>query len=146
MTSEGFGLRHAVEADLDFLVALRRSTMWVHFEASGLPVDEAEQLGRVLHRLDCAEMVVIDGQDAGLLKVTRDTDPWELVQIQLLPSYQGRGLGEKLVGRVLDEARSSGMSVVLDVLHKNPARRLYERLGFRVVGVGHGFYFMRWDA
>jgi ribosomal protein S18 acetylase RimI-like enzyme len=50
-----------------------------------------------------------------------------------------------LIADFLDEARVAGMSVVLGVLRANPARRLYERLGFRVVGQSEISYKMRFD-
>jgi ribosomal protein S18 acetylase RimI-like enzyme len=51
-----------------------------------------------------------------------------------VPEWQGRSIGRRLVGALLDQARRAGVPVVLSVLKVNPARRLYERLGFRVVG------------
>jgi ribosomal protein S18 acetylase RimI-like enzyme len=44
---------------------------------------------------------------------------------------------------VLDEARRSGKPVALQVLKVNPARRLYERLGFSVTGENETLYFMK---
>ncbi len=120
--------------------------MWEHFENSGLPVDETDQRNRVLYRFDCARIITMSGEDIGLLKVARDVDPWELIQIQLLPKYQRQGLGKALLDVVLAEARSARKSVVLGVLRANPARRLYERLGFQVIGQSDSAYRMRFDA
>lgn len=139
------GFRRATESDLEFLIDLRRVTMWKHFENSGCPIDERAQLERVLYRLDCAEIITSAEGDIGLLKVVRETDPWELAQIQLAPAHQGRGLGAALVERVLAEATAAGRSVVLGVLYANPARHLYARLGFRVVGEADHGYLMRFD-
>jgi GNAT superfamily N-acetyltransferase len=139
-------LRPATESDLEFLAALRRETMWEHFENSGLPVDESDQLNRVLHRFDCARIITMSGEDIGLLKVARDVDPWELIQIQVLPKYQRQGLGKALLDVVLAEAKAAGKSIVLGVLRANPAQRLYERLGFRVTGQSESAYRMRFDA
>lgn len=138
-------LRPAVASDVVFLTSLRRQTMWEHFERVGRPVDEDEQYQRVLNRCDCAEVVVLDGEDIGLLKVVRDTDPWELIQIQLLPEYQGQGLGTILLTQVISEAKKADRKVELGVLRENPARRLYERLGFRVAGETDISYQMRVD-
>jgi RimJ/RimL family protein N-acetyltransferase len=131
---DAFELRAAEEHDVPFLTALRRTTMFAHFENSGVRIDEVAQQARVLYRLDCARIVRVDGRDIGLLKVCRDAEPWDLVQIQLLPAYQGRGIGGALVEQVLREARAAGVGVVLDVLRANPARRLYEQFGFRIQG------------
>ena len=139
-------LRPTTDSDLEFLAALRRATMWEHFENSGLPVDETGQRNRVLYRFDCARIITMSGEDIGLLKVARDVDPWELIQIQLLPKYQRQGLGKALLDVVLAEARSARKSVVLGVLRANPARRLYERLGFQVIGQSDSAYRMRFDA
>lgn len=137
--------RPATEADIAFLIDLRRLTMWAHFENSGLAINQDEQLQRVLYRLDCAHIITRDGADIGVFKVVRDADPWELTQIQLLPRYQGQGIGAALIRSLLNEASVAGKRVHLDVLRANPARRLYERLGFRVVAEDTHSYLMRFD-
>lgn len=74
---------------------------------------------------------------------TSDGLDWQLIQIQLAPEVQGRGIGEALIRRLVDEARSAGAALTLHVLHANPARRLYERLGFRIVAHGEHDYLMK---
>jgi GNAT superfamily N-acetyltransferase len=51
-------------------------------------------------------------------------------------SHRGRGVGEVLVRHSLDEGRRLGFDAMQFnfVFESNPARRLYERLGFEVVG------------
>lgn len=125
-------LRKATKADWDFLVGLRRETMRPHVESSGRAYDDEAQVQRLLYKYECAEIVQYDGCDIGLLKVDRSERPWALVQIQLAPEFQRRGLGEELMRQLLSEARAEGAPVQLSVLRANPARRLYERLGFVV--------------
>jgi ribosomal protein S18 acetylase RimI-like enzyme len=47
---------------------------------------------------------------------------------------RGRGLGGAIVRSIVEDATRRRSPVRLQVLRPNPARRLYERLGFRVVG------------
>jgi ribosomal protein S18 acetylase RimI-like enzyme len=54
--------------------------------------------------------------------------------IAVLPGHRGRGLGGRMLGELLDAAAGSFAAVSLSVRADNPARRLYERTGFRVVG------------
>ncbi len=63
-------------------------------------------------------------------------DEYYISNVAVFPGHRGRGIGEKLIAAALDEAgRAGSRSVVLDVETDNPdAQRLYERLGFRVVG------------
>lgn len=50
-----------------------------------------------------------------------------LVYIAVDPSQRGRGTGQKLMERVIEETQGD---IALHVEPENPARRLYERLGF----------------
>jgi ribosomal-protein-alanine N-acetyltransferase len=58
------------------------------------------------------------------------------------PAAQGRGLGARLLGALLEEADRRRQRVVsLEVRADNgPAQRLYERHGFARVGVRRGYY------
>lgn len=51
-----------------------------------------------------------------------------------MPEAQGRGIGAALVRGLQAEARVAGMPLKLKVLKTNPALRLYQRLGFAIVG------------
>ena len=53
----------------------------------------------------------------------------------LIETARGRGIGTALVEQVIADAEARAVPVRLGVLEHNPARRLYERLGFRVVHV-----------
>lgn len=79
------------------------------------------------------DVIEVDGEPAGRLYVDRRPADIRIVDIALLPEHRGRGVGGELIGRLLDEARERGASVSIHVEHGNPARRLYERLGFEPV-------------
>jgi ribosomal protein S18 acetylase RimI-like enzyme len=53
--------------------------------------------------------------------------------IAVLPEYIGKGLGTQLLTHVLQAARHTFPAVVLSVRSTNPAKRLYEKLGFITV-------------
>ena len=61
-----------------------------------------------------------------------DNDVPELA-IAVLPEQIGQGIGGKLLARLLEDAKPIYPAIVLSVREANPARRLYERLGFVVV-------------
>jgi GNAT superfamily N-acetyltransferase len=135
-----WSLRPATDADRPFLLELRLATMAPHFERQGCAIDLDEHRRRVDHRFDAARVIERDGRAVGLLKLLREGDPWTLEQLQLAPAAQGQGLGAALLREVLAEARAAGVGLELSVLKANPARRLYERLGFVVCAEGvHGF-------
>jgi ribosomal protein S18 acetylase RimI-like enzyme len=60
----------------------------------------------------------------------------EIYAIYLVPDHAGRGLGRALLDRAVDDLRAGGLhEAVLWVLARNrPARRFYERAGWRTDG------------
>lgn len=138
--------RPATEQDIPFLLALRHQSMDQHLAASGASTSEADHLSRLTYRFDCAEVLMLNGVPVGLLKVSRDPPEWKIIQIQLIPKLQGRGLGALLLRQVITEAKSANVALVLSVLKANPAKGLYEHLGFVVEGECDLEYCMRYDA
>jgi len=54
-----------------------------------------------------------------------------LHDLAVIPEYRGRGVGRKLLTAVEEKARSLGCTkVTLEVLEANPARKLYESMGY----------------
>jgi ribosomal protein S18 acetylase RimI-like enzyme len=53
------------------------------------------------------------------------------VSIGVKSNARGQGVGEKLMRALIGEAARCGLGLCLSVRSENPARRLYERLGFR---------------
>jgi ribosomal protein S18 acetylase RimI-like enzyme len=58
------------------------------------------------------------------------------------PQDQRRGVGTHLIALVVERARTAGKPVRLGVVKINPARRLYERAGFRLTSEDHYKYYM----
>ena len=84
-------------------------------------------------------MILEDAHPIGRLYVDRRPDEIRLIDIALLPSHRGRGIGSELTGGLLAEADRADLPLRLHVEADNPARRLYQRLGFREVA-DHGVY------
>jgi [ribosomal protein S18]-alanine N-acetyltransferase len=61
------------------------------------------------------------------------------VAVAVDEEYRGRGLGERLMNGLATAAREAGFRwLSLSVGSENPARRLYERLGYREISVDEG--------
>lgn len=54
--------------------------------------------------------------------------------VAVLPEYRGKGVGTNLLSRLIRAIEDSYECISLSVASANPAVRLYQRLGFRVVG------------
>ncbi len=86
-------------------------------------------------------VIELDGKPAGRLILDRsDAQRIAIKDIAMLPDFRGCGAGTYLLGALIDEARAAGKQLVLHVENFNPARRLYERMGFHPSGVVRGVY------
>lgn len=135
---EGLVLRHIVESDGELLGRLMadgyRGTVddtgeddaWHHAEA------RATLQGHYGSVLWDASLVAVDGSPlAGTCLVTKDGLHLLLAFAIVIPAWRNRGVGAALIA---DSARAllaaSHTEWTLAVTDNNPARRLYERLGF----------------
>lgn len=89
-------------------------------------------------------VVEVDGVPAGRLYVQRWPKEIRLVDIALLPDFRGRRVGTELIRRLFSEAALDGKAVTIHVEIFNPARALYERLGFASKGERGMYVLMEW--
>ncbi|HET7228749.1 MAG TPA: GNAT family N-acetyltransferase [Longimicrobium sp.] len=141
-------LRPITDADLPFLLNLY-GTLRAD-ELAQVPWNDEQKSAFVLQQFEAQhawwqehykgarfDLVLLNGQPAGRLYV----DVWKreirIVDIALMPEFRGSGLGTLLLRRVFREGDAAGKPVSIHVEVFNPARRLYERLGFVQKGT-HG--------
>ena len=91
------------------------------------------------------DLILVDDEPAGRLYVERWPNEIRVVDIVLLPPYQRKGIGERLLREVQAEGAASGRPVTIHVERFNPAQRLYARLGFVTADeTGPVHLLMRW--
>lgn len=85
----------------------------------------------------CDEIVEVADRPIGRLLTDRRVDGngamTVIVDVAIHPDLQGQGYGATVLRAVVEHAAERGDDVELTVARDNPARRLYERLGFRLV-------------
>jgi GNAT superfamily N-acetyltransferase len=124
-------LRPATENDREFFWATRRDGF--------LPIvpdwDDPAMRAQADREFDDLPVEIVEdaGERIGYLCVVDRPDHVWLDEVVLVEEARGRGTGTALVELVIERAAARGVPVRLGVLEHNPARRLYERLGFRVV-------------
>jgi GNAT superfamily N-acetyltransferase len=94
-------------------------------------------------RLAKVRVIVVAGADVGWLQTTTADDAIFLSQLYLAKSFQTQGIGSYVVQHLIDKATVDRKAITLGVVKINPARRLYERLGFRVTHEDQHKVYMR---
>ena len=128
-------LRRATNEDHDFLLDLRRKGL----EEDVLRVwgtwDDERQRRYIRGLLagDDLRIVCRDGADIGMLTVEEREGSLHIENIVLLPMFQSRGIGGRLIFELCERTDELGIPATLEVLKVSRARALYERMGFRIV-------------
>jgi len=141
------GRRAAAADDYAFALAIYVETIKPYTVACMEWID-AEQTARFARLWMPAEVRVItaDEMDAGWMQASENGPQVVLKQMYLAPRYQRQGIGSQILRLRLDEWAATNKAVVLGVLKNNPARRLYERLGFAVASETDTKFMMRGEA
>ncbi len=143
-------LRPVAGEDRAFLVDLYGSVR--EPELAHVPWDDATRRAFVEHQYAAQDahyrenypgasldVIEVEGEPAGRLYVHRGPSDIRIMDIALAPAFRGRGIGTRLLRDLVAEAHASGRKLSIHVEMNNPARTLYERLGFRPAGE-HGVY------
>ena len=144
-TDDAITLRDALPADKPFLLALYASTRAEEFAPLGWPVETERafmkmqfeaQRGDYERRFAGAlcQIVELRRCPVGRLWVAQDARSLTVLDISLVADLRGQGIGTECLRRVQRRAAAVALDIELQVVHGNPAQRLYERLGFRDIG------------
>ena len=79
------------------------------------------------------DVAIIDDKIVVFIAYSEDDIGWLYVH----PEYMGNGIGTKLVQHVIKNKSESSLGIEV-LVGNEPARKLYEKLGFRVVQVAEG--------
>jgi ribosomal protein S18 acetylase RimI-like enzyme len=80
------------------------------------------------------QVICVGDRDVGWIQVAEFVDRLHLRQLHLIAPFRGAGIGTRLIEDLLRRAAAQKKPVTLDVIHGNPAKSLYLRLGFKQCG------------
>ncbi len=134
--------------DRDWLWAVHRTTMRSYVIDTWGAWDDAGEREFLERSYSPATMriVVGDGRDLGLCEVQPRPGELYLARFGIVPHWQRAGVGSAVLRLVQAEAQQVRQALCLQVQKVNPARRLYERAGFRLSGETATHWLMRWWA
>jgi GNAT superfamily N-acetyltransferase len=92
-----------------------------------------------------AEMVALEGRDAGWLQTRRQRGRIHLVRFCLAPVFRSRGLGRFVLDQLQARARKAGSPILLSLARIDPALGFYLRRGFRILEVDTNKVHLRHD-
>ena len=127
-------LQQATAEHYDFALQLYLLTLRPYMQEF-MVWDEQEQraIFAAQWKREEVKIISVDDKDAGWFQVAELPTEIRLQKFFVSPPWQRSGIGSEVLGNLLATWRPTGKKIVLRVLKNNPARRLYERLGFSVI-------------
>lgn len=122
----------AIESDFEEFKSLRKSVMREHVERLGLPwnVWEEDEYHKEMFGVKGLRIILHKKLRVGFIGVREEDGAIILDRFCIERRHQNKGIGAAVMQKVFEEPFCQGKTIRLDVLRKNPAIRLYERLGF----------------
>ena len=141
-----YSFRNCTSEDFDFLFELKKENFkWYVDKIWGWKDDD--QKGRLQQdlkeHLPHKRIIMVDNKPVGVyaIHMTDDGDLF-INEISILAEYQNKGIGRKILEEQLKENHKRGIRTILQVFKDNPAKKLYEQLGFKVYGETETHYQM----
>jgi ribosomal protein S18 acetylase RimI-like enzyme len=133
------GFRKVAHDDIDFLLKLRKKSMSEHLAKAKIKLTNEQHLERVKEYFYDSNLILRDRKPIGVIKmgviaVNSPIKSLHIRQLQILPEFQGEGIGSKVLTIVKKRALQLQLPITLNVLLENPARGLYLRHGFQIEG------------
>jgi len=139
-----FGFRQAQDKDVDFLYALHVAAMKDYVDKTwGWDDAFQETIFRKKYVAAEVQIITLSGKDIGMISVEESKEDVFLRTIEIHPMYQRQGLGTTIIQQIIADAARQMKPASLRVLRVNPAKRLYERLGFRIIEETPTHFIMR---
>jgi ribosomal protein S18 acetylase RimI-like enzyme len=147
--------RPVTPGDRDFLAATYASTRAEELSITDWSDEQKAQFCQMqfdaqdahycLHYPTATYLVIeAAGVPAGRLYVDRWSKEIRIMDIALLPSHRGLGIGTHLLRQLIDEATLSAKLLSIHVERHNPALNLYQRLGFRLAEDKGVYLLLEW--
>ncbi len=141
-----YTFRKCTQADFDFLYALKEKCFkwYVEILYGWDEVFQKRALQKEMDKLlDYMNIIQVDGKDTGLFTCHTDENGDCCIGLfAILPKFQNRGIGSAVLGDKLAENKKKGIRTYLKTYKQNPARLLYQRLGFNVYGETETHYLL----
>lgn len=138
--------RRARLNDREFLLRLRKLSMNEHLESAGLFLNDEDHIQRIDEFFFDSYIIIYKHKTIGLIKLALFSTNIHIRQFQLLPTYQGGGIGGRVLELIKRKAQDKQLNITLNVLLNNPAKHLYLRHGFSVIQTNVLEHQMQWQS
>ena len=121
--------------DLDFIVNLKELCFkWYIEKIYGwdINVQKSKTLNELDRHINDMRIIMFDNEDIGITTFYEDDEAYIVGLIAIHPNYQKRGIATMIINEYINIAQHNNKKIKIKTYKENPAKNLYERLGFKI--------------
>lgn len=122
-------------SDVDFIVNLKELCFkWYIDIIYGWDINVQKELTlkELNERLDDMRIIMDDNKDIGITTFYMKDDVYVIGLIIIHPNYQNKGIATKILSDYINKAKNDKKKIIIKTYKDNPAKSLYQRLGFKL--------------
>lgn len=128
-----YEFRNCTYNDVDFILDLKEFGLkWYMEILYGWDKNvQKEKTVRELNRhINDMKIITSYKRDIGITTFYNEDDQYVIGLLLIHPDYQNKGIATAILSEYINKAKIEKKRIIIKTYIKNPARRLYERLGF----------------
>ena len=128
-------LRDCTLTDLELLLDLKRLCLRKYIEIHygwDEEIQKQKTQKELANNLSNMKVITLDGIDIGITTFFEYEDYCQVGLLIIHPDYQNKGIATSIINDYIKYARENKKRIIIKTNIENPARKLYERLGFTI--------------
>ena len=119
--------------DIDFILKLKELCLKLYVEKIygwDFNIQKEKTIQELERHIDDIKIIMVNEQDIGITTFYEEDDVYIVGLIMIHPKYQNQGIATNIIKNYINIANDENKKIIIKTYKENPARRLYERLGF----------------
>lgn len=121
--------------DVDFILELKELCFKWYIEIIygwDINIQKEKTIQELDEHIDDMRIVTLDNKDIGITTFYEEDGIYVVGMIMIHPNYQNRGIATNIINEYINAAKQDQKKIEIKTYKNNPAKRLYERLGFKL--------------
>jgi len=127
--------RNCKYSDVDFILKLKELCFKWYIEVIygwDINIQRKKTIEELDEYIDNMRIIKLDNKDIGVTTFYEKEGTYVVGLIIIHPDYQNKGIATNIIKEYINVAKNENKRIIIKTYKKNPAKRLYERLGFKL--------------
>lgn len=121
--------------DVDFILKLKELCFKWYIETIygwDINIQREKTIYELDEHIRDMRIIKLDNKDIGVTTFYEEESTYVVGMIMIHPDYQNKGIATNIIKEYIQTAKNKNKRIIIKTYKKNPAKKLYERLGFRI--------------